>query len=106
MLDGYTVGEKPGKAPLEARFRQIVKYSRFQGALPRSLKPRSVTMVHCAPAASVRGSSRKEETVSDPSFVLLSFEGPDRYSRAGGLGSRVTELSRALAGMGFETHLF
>ena len=44
--------------------------------------------------------------VSDPTFVLLSFEGPDHYSRAGGLGSRVTELSRALAGMGFETHLF
>lgn len=39
-------------------------------------------------------------------FILLSFEGPDRYSRAGGLGTRVTELSRTLAGMGFETHLF
>jgi len=42
----------------------------------------------------------------DVSFVILSFEGPDRYSRAGGLGTRVTDLSRALAGMGFETHLF
>jgi glycosyltransferase involved in cell wall biosynthesis len=39
-------------------------------------------------------------------FVLLSFEGPDRYAHAGGLGSRVSELATALAGMGFETHLF
>lgn len=42
----------------------------------------------------------------DTTFVILSFEGPDRYSRAGGLGSRVTELSQALAALGFETHLF
>lgn len=39
-------------------------------------------------------------------FVILSFEGPDRYSHAGGLGSRVMEMSHTLAGMGFETHLF
>jgi len=39
-------------------------------------------------------------------FVLLSFEGPDVYSQTGGLGVRVTGLSRALAGAGFETHLF
>ncbi len=38
-------------------------------------------------------------------FVLLSFEGPDRYSQAGGLGTRVTELARALAQAGFTTHL-
>ena len=38
-------------------------------------------------------------------FVLLSFEGPDRYSQAGGLGTRVTELARALAQAGFQTHL-
>ena len=40
------------------------------------------------------------------SFVILSFEGPDQYSHAGGVGSRVDELSRTLAGRGFETHLF
>ena len=39
-------------------------------------------------------------------FVLLSFEGPDRYSHSGGLGSRVTEMSHALATLGMETHLF
>jgi len=39
-------------------------------------------------------------------FILLSFEGPDIYSQAGGLGVRVKELSRALAERGYETHLF
>ena len=39
-------------------------------------------------------------------FVLLSFEGPDRYSLAGGLGVRITNLANALAEMGFPTHLF
>ena len=29
-------------------------------------------------------------------FVMLCFEGPDVYSTAGGLGTRVTELSEAL----------
>jgi glycosyltransferase involved in cell wall biosynthesis len=38
--------------------------------------------------------------------VLLSFEGPDEYSRAGGLGVRETELGRTLARLGHETHLF
>jgi glycosyltransferase involved in cell wall biosynthesis len=38
-------------------------------------------------------------------FVLLSFEGPDVYSTAGGLGTRVTELSEALASQGYTTHL-
>jgi glycosyltransferase involved in cell wall biosynthesis len=44
--------------------------------------------------------------VSKVTFVILSFEGPDPYSCAGGLGTRVTELSKALASVGFETHLF
>jgi glycosyltransferase involved in cell wall biosynthesis len=39
-------------------------------------------------------------------FVVLSFEGPDVYSQAGGLGVRVKGLSRTLAQLGFETHLF
>jgi glycosyltransferase involved in cell wall biosynthesis len=38
-------------------------------------------------------------------FVILSFEGPDIYSQAGGLGVRVTELADALAEQGYETHL-
>lgn len=38
-------------------------------------------------------------------FVMLCFEGPDVYSTAGGLGTRVTELSEALATQGYDTHL-
>ncbi|MBI4310935.1 MAG: glycosyltransferase [Chloroflexi bacterium] len=44
--------------------------------------------------------------MNDVTFVLLSFEGPDGYSHAGGLGSRVTELASTLAGLDFKTHLF
>lgn len=39
-------------------------------------------------------------------FALVSFEGVDRYSQAGGLGIRVTGLAHTLAQLGFETHLF
>jgi len=38
-------------------------------------------------------------------FCILSFEGPDRYALAGGLGVRVTHLSRTVAAAGSETHL-
>src|SRR5579883_1964427 len=40
-----------------------------------------------------------------PVAVLLSFEGPDPYSMVGGLGTRVTELSAALAEAGVRTTL-
>ena len=36
---------------------------------------------------------------------LLSFEGPDRYAQAGGLGVRVTHLAEALAAKQIPTHL-
>ena len=39
-------------------------------------------------------------------FAILSFEGPDRYSQAGGLGVRVKGLSRSLARMGYLTYLY
>jgi len=39
-------------------------------------------------------------------FHVLSFEGPDGYSRVGGLATRVEGLTEALAGLGFETHLW
>ncbi len=41
----------------------------------------------------------------DVVFCLLSFEGPDRYAQAGGLGVRVTHLAETLARRGFATHL-
>ncbi len=39
-------------------------------------------------------------------FVVVSFEGSDRYSQAGGLGVRVTGLVETLADLDYETHLF
>lgn len=39
-------------------------------------------------------------------FVILSFEGPDDYALAGGLGTRVRGLARNLASRGYNTHLF
>lgn len=39
-------------------------------------------------------------------FHILSFEGPDGYARAGGIASRITGLSEALAQAGFQTHLW
>ncbi len=47
-----------------------------------------------------------EITPNNSVFVILSFEGPDSYSRAGGLGVRVTNLTNCLAEGGFVTHLF
>ncbi len=46
-----------------------------------------------------------ELTPENTVFVSLSFEGPDQYAQAGGLGVRVAELDAALAAQGFETHL-
>ncbi|MDP2659494.1 MAG: glycosyltransferase [Dehalococcoidia bacterium] len=38
-------------------------------------------------------------------FLILSFEGPDRYSLAGGLGMRVTQLANTLARKGYPTRI-
>jgi glycosyltransferase involved in cell wall biosynthesis len=43
---------------------------------------------------------------SNTEFHVLSFEGPDPYARAGGLASRVDGLTRALAELDLETHLW
>lgn len=47
-----------------------------------------------------------QSSTFDMQFHILSFEGPDGYSRAGGIASRITGLSEALAAAGFETHLW
>lgn len=39
-------------------------------------------------------------------FVVISFEGPDLWSQAGGLGVRVTGLTETLAELGHDVHLF
>ena len=37
---------------------------------------------------------------------MLSFEGPDGYARAGGIASRIEGMTRALVGLGLDTHLW
>jgi len=49
---------------------------------------------------------RTSITPKNTEFVILSFEGPDDYSMAGGLGVRVNNLATTLASIGFATHLF
>lgn len=44
--------------------------------------------------------------MSSLQFHVLSFEGPDAYSQAGGLGSRIEGLTHALAEGGRDTHLW
>lgn len=39
-------------------------------------------------------------------FHMLAFEGPDAYAQAGGIASRVTGLTRALAAAGFAMHVW
>lgn len=56
--------------------------------------------IKCRPMKSPAQSRHRLE------FVVLSFEGPDSYSMVGGLGVRVTEMTRTLAEMGFVTRLF
>src|SRR5258708_18264508 len=52
------------------------------------------------PTPAQRGGISPENTV----FVSLCFEGPDVYSTAGGLGTRVTEFPEAAAAAGHQTH--
>jgi glycosyltransferase involved in cell wall biosynthesis len=40
-----------------------------------------------------------------PQVAILSFEGPDRYASIGGLGTRVTQLARALGAAGHAVDL-
>ncbi len=67
-------------------------------AIPTPATPASGPTV-AVPRA--RGGIGPENTV----FVSLCFEGPDVYSTAGGLGTRVTEFTESLANLGYETHL-
>ncbi len=47
-----------------------------------------------------------EQATSTTHFHILSFEGPDPYSQAGGIAHRISGLARALPSRGFETHLW
>src|SRR5271165_7004065 len=52
---------------------------------------------HAAPCVMIAGHKHA---------VLLSFEGPDRYSSIGGLGTRESAFARALGEAEIETQLF
>src|SRR6185312_11699610 len=58
-----------------------------------------------AAGAAVRNSHRCS-SVQNATFSIISFEGTDPYSQAGGLGVRVSGLVRTLAELRLETHLF
>ena len=45
-------------------------------------------------------------TAGNLDIAMVSFEGPDQYSQAGGLGVRAKEMCRAFAQMGFRTSLY
>jgi glycosyltransferase involved in cell wall biosynthesis len=47
-----------------------------------------------------------DSAASRLAFALISMEGPDQYSQAGGLGVRVTQLSRALAATAAPTRAY
>src|SRR5438105_14497518 len=56
------------------------------------------------PCVTAVGQSRRPALTPETlEFVLVSFEGPDPYSLAGGLGVRVGEFSRAAAPVPFAT---
>ncbi|MBI2216943.1 MAG: glycosyltransferase family 4 protein [Candidatus Rokubacteria bacterium] len=52
-----------------------------------------------------RRAGRAAAEPAQATIVLISFEGPDRYATAGGLGVRVAWLSRTLAAAGLDTHV-
>ena len=64
-------------------------------------------MLPAKPRNAVANDFRSEACQGDGvQFHILSFEGPDGYARAGGIASRITGLSQALAEAGFDTHLW
>ena len=58
------------------------------------------------PAAAHVPTSAPFPDASRTLFIVISFEGPDRWSQAGGLGIRVTGLADSLAALGHEVHVF
>ncbi len=80
---------------------------------PRRRPARAATPATSTPAPATRAMAKPQPAPALPHgispantvFVSLCFEGPDVYSTAGGLGTRVAEFTEALATLGFETHL-
>lgn len=70
-----------------------------------SAPPVTVPVVSAPPKPEPKPATLRGISPANTVFVSLCFEGPDVYSTAGGLGTRVAEFTEALATMGFETHL-
>src|SRR6266540_6617448 len=75
------------------------------------MRPRKqdLAAVCTEPAVALGRARLSEPVIFDPArtvFVILSFEGPDVYSQAGGLGVRAKGLSRTLARMGYPTYIY
>ena len=83
----------PTPTPTPTRARSPAPRTRA-AATPAPTPPHALPSPH-------HGGMSPENTV----FVSLCFEGPDQYSMAGGLGTRVTEFTESLAQAGYETHL-
>ncbi|HEX6799551.1 MAG TPA: glycosyltransferase [Ktedonobacterales bacterium] len=95
-----TPAETPAQAP--APRRRAPSRPRSPRAEPAAVRvPAAPMPAPAEPVPQARGGITPENTV----FVSLSFEGPDVYSTAGGLGTRVAELTESLASLGYETHL-
>ncbi len=76
----------------------------------RSARPGTILPTDRAdlgPFQVVNGSTQSEPQRDTPvQFHVLSFEGPDAYSRSGGLATRVVGLTETTAALGYDTHLW
>jgi glycosyltransferase involved in cell wall biosynthesis len=103
---GVTV---PAVVPTEAS-SETPSAAHVRRAAPRAPKAAgAATRQTQAPDATPQVQTRRAHAGSispaNTVFVSVCFEGPDIYSTAGGLGTRVTELCESLATQGYETHL-
>lgn len=88
------------KSPATPAFTPSAPSVSADGPSPRLTRRRTRPEPAAAPVAAPHGISPETAV-----FVSLCFEGPDVYSTAGGLGTRVAEFTEALAQLGFQTHL-
>jgi glycosyltransferase involved in cell wall biosynthesis len=76
---------------------------------PRNVKPARLgvsTASHRVAIDAIRSTHDRLGIPEHTQFHVLSFEGPDAYSRIGGLETRVSGLCQALVAAGHETHLW
>jgi glycosyltransferase involved in cell wall biosynthesis len=99
-----TAATKPARKPRESTAAARTSTPRRAASTAETQREQATTPALRTPEIELprrRGGISPENTV----FVSLCFEGPDVYSMAGGLGTRVTEFTETLAQLGYETHL-